>query len=286
MEPPPPPPPPSPTPPPSPAPTRAAPPTVYGKVTVDPSGGPPGTAITVTGSQLFWNSTLTLVWDGNDHTLSKVVTDRTGGFRNLVAAPDDTPGNHSICLAELPAVPCDVFNLTPRPPPPSLRLAPAQVEPGAHATVTGESFQPDQSVTLTFGENGAGFGSAVADYRGSFQKDVVVPKAAPGSYQVCAKAEAGEQPACAGIVLIPAAAPVRASSFHLPLLPLLVVLVVALAAAVLARRLSSALLRRRGPVLSDSVSIEHRVGPPVLRSTHREWWDEEPGARQRPQAGS
>jgi hypothetical protein len=281
-----------PSPPPSPSPSsspsQATAPAAFGKVTIDPPSGPPGTAITVDGSQLYRNMHLTVVWDSREHPLASVATDPAGTFRNVLAAPDDSPGNHSICLAELPAVPCDVFNLGPRPPPVSLKITPTQVEPGGQVTLVGENFQPGQSLTLTFGEDAKRLAVAVADYRGAFEARVVVPKVPPRSYQVCARADAGQPRACVGVGLLTATVPMRSASSPGALLAILVaavVALVALAATVGGRRVRAAWAQRRSDVSPDSISVEHRVGPPVLRSTHREWWDDEPRQRQRPEPG-
>jgi hypothetical protein len=267
--------PPPPPPPPTPAPAPPAPqvaPTIYGRITLDPASGQPGTALTVTGSQLYWNENLTVYWDDRGHALGRTKTDNNGAFTLGVTVPPDAPaGNHSVCLVEEPSIPCDVFAVVPKPSPPVIHVDAAGNTPGSRVHVTGGNFAPGQNIAVMFDNHEQG--AATADAQGAVTADFDIPDRAPRTYKVCLQVigPTATQPACTELKVAAARAVFHAtdsSPLGAALTWLLFLTIGGLAVAG-----GVYLLRTRMGGVGTAAEVEHRVGPPVLTSTHREFWE-------------
>jgi hypothetical protein len=106
---------PSPTSPASPSPSPS--PTYTPVINLNPPAGPPGTTVTVTGTQLPPNQAFSVIWDNNHSTvLGSGKADGSGNFTTQVQVPDNPVGGHGICLTQ-PANVCASFTLQAKPSP-------------------------------------------------------------------------------------------------------------------------------------------------------------------------
>ncbi|HEX6350453.1 MAG TPA: hypothetical protein VF160_13815 [Candidatus Dormibacteraeota bacterium] len=114
----------TPTPTPVPTPTPSV-----GQVSLDPTLGPPGGKITVSGSAFRPGEQVNLFWDSPDKGLGAATADAQGSFKVDVAAQGGDPGtSHTVCADEKnPGPRCANFVLTAAPTPtPSALPTPQQ----------------------------------------------------------------------------------------------------------------------------------------------------------------
>ena len=243
---------------------------VTSQIAIDPFSGPPNQPVTVTGKWFYYHPQLTLYWDVKTHPLARVTTDNQGAFKAQVRPPDDFVGNHTVCITEASWVPCQVFGLLPRIPS-TLAAAPLEGQPGTSVTLTGHNFNSNQPVNLVWG-NGKTVGTLVADVDGNITGRFELPEARAGDYQIClvpVKPGQGEQPACQKMTLdaVPVAATTEQSVSLTRVFTYLIILV-ALAGGIL---LFIASRRRLADV--PNATVQHRIGPSLMSSTHKEFWD-------------
>ncbi|MGO2529197.1 MAG: choice-of-anchor G family protein, partial [Microbacterium gubbeenense] len=87
---------------------------------------------------------------------------------------------------------------------PEIAVDPDSVEQGGTTTVTGEGFEPEETVTITVG--GVEVGTVVADADGEFSFDYEVPAdATPGDVTVSAEGETSQTPATDDLTITEAA---------------------------------------------------------------------------------
>lgn len=89
-----------------------------GYLALDPTFGPPGSKVTVSGTQFQPGQQVQLYFDAADKTVGNVAADQNGSFKADLQIPDVAAGPHTICSpqANLNA-PCANFRVEPKPSP-------------------------------------------------------------------------------------------------------------------------------------------------------------------------
>jgi len=117
-------------------------------ITVNPTSGPVGTNVTVTGSNFIDNSTITLNFDGNPIATnpSPVTANATGWFSATFNFNfNDTAGVKQVLASDGVNSASATFTVTP-----SITLSPTNGPIGSSVNVTGSGFAASQPVIVTF----------------------------------------------------------------------------------------------------------------------------------------
>lgn len=115
-----------------------------GVLSLDPTFGPPGTKLTVSGSAFQPNQAVQLYFDAPANALPAATADASGSFKVQVDAPDAAIGPHTICSPQAGAnTPCASFRLEPKPSPsPSATPSPSPTPAGTAPPSTPPSAAP------------------------------------------------------------------------------------------------------------------------------------------------
>ena len=245
-------------------------PTVSSQLSLNPYSGPPGAVVTAIGKSFYYHQKLTLYWDTKDRVVGTVTADANGSFTTQIRPPTDFVGNHSICLREAPWVQCQIFGLLPKVPA-ALTLAPAEGQPGTAIQVTGKNFDANTQLQVAWSTNSKPLGTLLADAQGNISGRIDIPEVSAGDYQLCLKPinNPTGQPACAKVTVDPVpVAAVNETSNGLAKIFSYLIIVLGLCGGLL-----FFLASRRHPADLPNATVEHRIGPVVMPSTYKEFWD-------------
>src|SRR2546422_489444 len=115
-------------------------------ISLNPSSGPTGTSVTVTGSNFVASSTVTIALDGTNlaTTPATVTTTSTGSFSASVTIPSSTAAPHTISATDAASNSASAqFTVTT----PAITLNPTSGPTGTSVTVTGSNFVASSTVT-------------------------------------------------------------------------------------------------------------------------------------------
>src|SRR5207245_8500352 len=116
-------------------------------ISLNPTSGPAGTTVTVTGSLFLPDSVVTISYDGTTVTTTPgtIITDLTGSFSATFTVPASTAGSHTVSAKDAVSNSASAqFTVTTPPPPPppsaSISLNPTTGPAGTTVNVTGSNF--------------------------------------------------------------------------------------------------------------------------------------------------
>src|SRR3989475_4931604 len=164
---------------------------VYRIVTIslNPSSGPTGTTVTVTGKNFAANSGITISYDGSAITTTPttITTDSTGGFTGSITVPSSGAGPHTVKATDAAAHTApSQFTVTT----PSIALNPSSGPTGATVNISGSNFVPNSGIMISY--DGSAITSTpttiTATSTGSFTGSITIPSSsAAGPHAVKAR---------------------------------------------------------------------------------------------------
>lgn len=176
------------------------------RISIAPTSGAPGSAVTVTGTNYTPGETVNITWDSSTGTLLAAVTaDNNGGFTKAVTVPSNaTLTTHLIVgsgqtSGAKPSRTFTVAAATPTPTPTStstptgiasVLLSTLYGQAGSGVTVTGSGFVANETVNLYWDSTYTGdlLGTATADGSGGFTLAITIPTStATGKHLIAGK---------------------------------------------------------------------------------------------------
>src|SRR3989475_765388 len=169
---------------------------VYRIVTISlsPSSGPAGTAVTVTGNNFSPNSAIiTLYYDATSVTTTPtIIRTEERSVTDAIAVPSPSnPGSHTVNATDASSNSASTpFTVTTPPPPPvaTISLNPSSGPAGTTVTVTGTNFSPNSAIiAVTYDGTSVTTNPAIiqTDSSGGFSATFAVPSPSnPGSHTV------------------------------------------------------------------------------------------------------
>lgn len=159
---------------------------VTGIINIDPTSGPAGTRVTVTGSGFAPATRYTVTFDSTVVFVGPILPTGTLGAFFLV--PMSTRGVHTVAvIPDTGASSSASFTVTP-----AIRLEPTSGNPGDFVQVYGAGFNANSGIAFHFGE--FHFPAPVTNASGSFSFGFTVPQMPDGAYTVTASDSAGPAP--------------------------------------------------------------------------------------------
>src|SRR5256712_1053471 len=163
-------------------------------ITLNPTSGPAGTAVNISGSNFAANSGITISYDNNAITTTPatITTDSTGGFTGSITVPSSSAaGTHTVKATDASANSASAsFTVTTPPPPPvaKISLNPSSGPAGTTVTVTGTNFSPNSAITtVTYDGTSVTTNPPIiqTDSSGGFSATFAAPSPSnPGSHTV------------------------------------------------------------------------------------------------------
>ena len=158
-------------------------------ISLNPSSGTVGTAVTVTGTSFHSSSTITIRYDGATvNTTPSVLTTNSGGnFTGSFTVPSPSSmGSHTVNATDAAAASSTAqFTVTAGP---YILLNPSSGPSGTVVKVTGNNFSPNSAITIKYDTSLVNTTPAVitTDSAGSFTGTFTVPSSTTGSHTVSA----------------------------------------------------------------------------------------------------
>src|SRR3989475_1972741 len=162
---------------------------VYRIVTIslNPSSGPTGTTVTVTGKNFAANSAVTISYDGSAITTTPttITTDSTGSFTGSITVPaSSTAGLHTVKATDAASNSALAqFTVTT----PSISLSPSSGPAGTTVNISGSNFVANSAISITYDNNPIATTPTpiTTTSTGSFTASITVPSPSnPGSHTV------------------------------------------------------------------------------------------------------
>ncbi|MDE1764309.1 MAG: hypothetical protein KGH88_08710, partial [Thaumarchaeota archaeon] len=153
---------------------------VIPQIRVNPSGGPAGQTVTVTGFDFSPLAPVTLTFNGTtiQTSPSAIATDSSGSFTATFSVPHITAGSYLIVATDpknnVSFSAASVFTVTL-----AVSLTPATSHVGDEVTVGGSGFNSLSTVTLTY--NGIPVGISSTNPSGAFTATITIPPSGIGS---------------------------------------------------------------------------------------------------------
>jgi hypothetical protein len=170
-------------------------------ITISPTSGPPGTSITVVGSNFKLGATVTIFFDVDGdgvvdpgETVGTATASSTGAFSTLVPAPTLPSGIYDVRATDgVNTAPAVAFTITP-----AISLSPTSGPPGTTVTVSGSGFAASVSGIVWFDSNNNGAfdlgepsASVTTGPLGTFTATLTVPTVPAGTYNIYADVPLG-----------------------------------------------------------------------------------------------
>jgi len=146
-------------------------------ISIDPSGGSPGTEVALRGTKAKANGAVAIYW--NDMFLGSTTADSIGKFTYMLVVPfDATAGTHEITIIDTLTgrIASTLFNVI------IIALNPNEGPIGTKVTINGTGFPLESQVTITFDDMLIGY--ARVDSLGNFTFTFNIPLSSPQSHIV------------------------------------------------------------------------------------------------------
>src|SRR3989475_788425 len=149
--------------------------TITPTISLNPSSGPVGTTVTVSGSGFASNSGISITYGGTAIITNPttITTDSTGSFAGSITVPPSSLGTHTVKATDASSNSASAqFTVTP-----AISLSPTSGSAGTSVTVTGNSFSPSSHVTISFDGTRVSTtpGKIKTDGSGKFSASFTVP---------------------------------------------------------------------------------------------------------------
>src|SRR2546427_1301593 len=146
-------------------------------ISLNPSTGPRGTTVTVTGTNFSHNSAITAVtYDGTTviTTPAIITTNSTGGFSATFAVPSSTAGLHTVSAQDASSNSASAqFTVTT----PSISLNPTSGPTGTTINISGSNFVANSVIVISYdgSPTATNPGTITANSTGGFTGSIIVP---------------------------------------------------------------------------------------------------------------
>lgn len=150
--------------------------------TFNPSSGPIGTSVSLSGANFGPGLTVTITYDGTQ--VATATADSSGAFTATFKAPASRSGGHVVNASDGINSVALTFNIVP-----SASLSPTSGYVDSAVTVTGAGFAAGKSATINFDKGQVA--TATIDSNGAFSAIFKVPSSQAGGHQVTATDGAG-----------------------------------------------------------------------------------------------
>src|SRR5438445_429877 len=166
--------------------TTPPPPPPSASISLNPTSGPAGTTVTVTGSNFAANSGITISYDGTTVTTTPgtITTSSTGSFSATFTVPASTAGSHTVSAKDAVSNSASAqYTVTP-----SISLSPTTGPTGTIVTIKGTGFAASSGITVTY--SGASVtttpGTISTNSTGGFTATFTVPASVAAPHTVVA----------------------------------------------------------------------------------------------------
>jgi hypothetical protein len=152
----------------------------------DPTSGPVGTEVVISGENFGENEELTIEYDGTGIDIDgDQDTDSRGDFESFIIIPESTAGDHTITIMDESLTELEeTFRVEPE-----MSFTPNHAPPDARVTVTGTGFGDRADVDIYLGTTKVTSGQADSD--GSFSISFTVPDIEEGTYDLLVEDDEG-----------------------------------------------------------------------------------------------
>ena len=155
-------------------------------ITINPTSGPAGTTVTVTGSYYPSNTPIVIKFDTATMTTTPptITSSDTGAFSATIAIPSSTGGIHKITAADPSDSSTADFTVLV----PSINANPTNGVVGSTASISGSNFAPNAVITIRFDSSVmvTSPGVITASATGSFSATFTVPTSTSGNHNIVA----------------------------------------------------------------------------------------------------
>src|SRR5947208_12390330 len=119
-------------------------------ISLNPTSGPTGTSVTVTGSNFVANSAITISYDNTAITTNPatVTTTSTGSFSATITIPASTAAPHTISATDASSNSASAQFTVTTTPVATISLNPTSGPTGTSVTVTGSNFVANSAITI------------------------------------------------------------------------------------------------------------------------------------------
>src|SRR5207245_2676811 len=163
-------------------------------ISLNPTSGPAGTTVTVTGSLFLPDSVVAISYDGTTVTTTPgtIITNFTGSFSDRITVAESTAVSHTVSAKDAMSHSASAqFTVTTPPPPPpsaSISLNPTSGPAGTTVTVTGSNFAANSGITISYDGTTVTTtpGTITTSSTGSFSATFTVPASTAGYHTVTA----------------------------------------------------------------------------------------------------
>jgi hypothetical protein len=156
---------------------------------LDPDNGPVGTEVELSGIDFTDYEDITIEFDDDEVDIESGddETDSYGEFECTIIIPESTAGEHTITVTDESGVEAEAeFTVEPQ-----ITVTPDEGAPGDTVTVDGTGFGEDVDVTIEF--DGDEVAEDASDDDGSFAVTFTLPAKGPGTYEIRAEDEDGNE---------------------------------------------------------------------------------------------
>jgi hypothetical protein len=153
----------------------------------DPTHGPVGTEVVISGENFGENEELTIEYDGTGISIESGddETDSSGDFDSVIIIPPSTAGDHTITISDETLTELEeTFEVEPE-----MSFTPTHAPPDGTVTVTGTGFGDRADVDILLGTVAAASGQTDSD--GSLSISFTVPDIAEGTYDLLVEDDDG-----------------------------------------------------------------------------------------------
>jgi hypothetical protein len=151
--------------------------TTLAAISIDPTTGPVGTTVNISGNGFSASNTISLFIDSTAMATSGVTTDAIGHFATTVTIPATAAGIHQLKAADSVNNDTEAFTVTA-----SVSVTPTSGYSGTKITVNGTGFLASQIATITFDNTLAG--TTTIGTQGSFSYTFNAPSRQAGVYKI------------------------------------------------------------------------------------------------------
>lgn len=158
---------------------------VIPSIALDPTSGPVGTSMTVTGAGFSASSTVNIKFDGNNVNTNPatVSPDTKGGFTATFTVPNSSSlGSKTVLASQGTNSASKAFTVTN----PNIILNPTSGPNGTAVNITGNGFDPSTTVNLKFDTNALTPATTPTNNNGAFLASFNVPPSSTGNHTVTA----------------------------------------------------------------------------------------------------
>src|SRR2546422_811720 len=166
-------------------------------ISLNPTSGPTGTSVTVTGSNFATSSGITVTYDNTAITTNPatVTTTSTGSFSATITVPASTAGGHTVSATDASSNSASAQFTVTTTPVATITLNPTSGPAGTSVTVTGSNFAASSAITIKLdGTNLTTTPTNITTIStGSFTASVTIPSSATaGAHTVSATDASGK----------------------------------------------------------------------------------------------